>query len=98
MATQTLGADVEKILSIYKVKPHDVCLIDDSLNNLRVAKSIGFQTVLCKGWHHHGLKVARTIDYVDAQISHLRDIPRVINKVRPNVTKRRRIGFLNPYN
>ena len=89
---------LRKILTIYKVKPQDVCLIDDSLKNLRVAKSIGFQPVLCKGWHHHGLKAARTIDYVDAQISHLRDIPKVINKVRPNVTKRRRIGFLNPYN
>lgn len=87
-----------KILTIYKVKPQEVCLIDDGLNNLRTAKSVGLQTVLCKGWHHHGLSTARTISYVDGQISHIRDIPRILYKSKAVERKHKRPVFLDPFN
>ena len=89
---------LKKVLACYHVKPHECCLVDDNLNNLKVAKTVGIQTVLCKGWHHHGLEVIRPIPYVDAFISHIRDIEKILVSPTPKKQKHRRPVFLNPYN
>ncbi len=89
---------LRKVLTSHRVKPSQACLIDDNLDNLRVAKSIGMQTVLCKGWHHHGLEVIRQNLYVDAFVAHIRDIHRVMYQEKKTPRKRSRPVFLNPYN
>ncbi len=79
------------------VKPNEVCLVDDSLKNLHIAKQCGMQTVLCKGWHHHGVRATRRHNIIDAQISHLRDLARVMSTPTVSATRRRgRPIFLNP--
>lgn len=86
------------VLAKHRVKPHQACLIDDNLQNLKIAKQVGMQTVLCKGWHHHGLDVVRPMDYIDACISHIRELPRLIKKTPQNhQTTRKRPIFLNPF-
>ncbi len=82
----------------YKVLPQQCCVIDDNLNNLKVAKAVGMQTLLCKGWHHHGLSVIRQMDYIDGFISHIRDIRKILITPKRNVIKHHRPRFLNPYN
>ena len=89
---------LKNVLACHHVKPHECCLVDDNLNNLKVAKTVGIQTVLCKGWHHHGLEVIRPIPYVDAFISHIRDIKKILVSPTPKKQKHRRPIFLNPYN
>ena len=86
------------VLAKHGVQPHQACLIDDNLNNLKIAKQAGLQTVLCKGWHQHGLKAVRPMDYVDATIGHVREMPRVIKKITKAIPlKKKRPIFLNPY-
>lgn len=82
------------VLAKHGIKPQDACLVDDNLNNLKIAKQVGMQTVLCKGWHHHGLSVARPMDYVDACVSHIRELPRLIKKrATPSLPKKKRPIF-----
>ncbi len=86
------------VLAKHGVKPHQACLIDDNLHNLKIAKQVGMQTVLCKGWHHHGLGVVRPSNYVDACIGHLRELPRLIKKpIKAARFNKKRPIFLNPY-
>lgn len=87
-----------KILAEHRLAAHQCCLIDDNLFNLKVAKSVGLQTVLCKGWHHHELNVIRQSLYVDAFISHIRDIRKILVEKKQVQTKRHRPHFLDPYN
>lgn len=87
-----------KVLADHHIKANQCCLIDDNLNNLKVAKSIGIQTVLCKGWHHHGLEVIHPSLYVDAFIAHLRDIKKILIHKKETRQKHRRPQFLCPYN
>lgn len=86
-----------KISSQFNIRPSDICLIDDGINNLKVAKRLGLQTVLCKGWHHHGLSVSKNIHYIDSQIGHIREIPKVLLKEKQQETKLRKPVLLNPY-
>lgn len=88
----------KKILTEHHVEASQCCLIDDNLNNLKVAKCVGIQTVLCKGWHHHGLKVIRSSLYIDAFVAHLRDIQKVLIYKKETQRKRPRPKFLCPYN
>lgn len=92
------GCMLRHVLAKHGVLPHQACIIDDNLNNLKIAKQVGLQTVLCKGWHQHDLSVARPIEYVDAHVSHIREIPRLIKKSKTvtSVQKKRPL-FLNPY-
>ncbi len=87
-----------KILAEHHLLAHQCCLIDDNLFNLKVAKSVGLQTVLCKGWHHHEFNVTRQSLYIDAFISHIRDIRKILVEKRQVQNKRHRPHFLNPYN
>lgn len=87
-----------KILAEHRLAAHQCCLIDDNLFNLKVAKSVGLQTVLCKGWYHHELNVICQSLYVDAFISHIRDIRKILVEKKQVQTKRHRPHFLDPYN
>lgn len=69
---------LKAIAARHGLKPSQCCLIDDNLNNLKTAKTVGMQTVLCKGWHHHGLSSLAHMSYVDASVAHIRDIVRLI--------------------
>ena len=93
------AAMLKKVLTNHHIRPTDACLIDDNLGNLKVAHQLGLQTVLCKGWHHHGSEIVRPLSYVDAQISHLRDIPKIMTgRSKTKNTKRfRKPPLLNPY-
>ncbi len=91
------AAMIKKVLATHGVAPQEACIIDDNLNNLKVAHQLGLQTVLCTGWHHYGSEIARPIAYVDARIAHLKDIARLIRKpISATLTRRRRPRFLNP--
>lgn len=92
------AAMLRKVLAAHHLDPKECCLIDDNLNNLKVAKQIGLQTVLCKGWHHHGLEVIRPCLYVDAFVSHIRDLSKVLISPKRRASKPHRPKFLNPYN
>ena len=86
------------VLANHGIKPHQACLIDDNLHNLKIAKQVGMQTVFCKGWRHHGLDVVRPMAYVDACISHVRDLPRLIKKSTAKTrSHKKRPIFLNPF-
>lgn len=87
-----------KIVAEHHLQAHQCCLIDDNLFNLKVAKSVGLQTVLCKGWHHHKFNVIRQSLYVDAFISHIKDIQKILLEKKQARVKRHRPQFLNPYN
>lgn len=89
---------LKKVLAQHHVLAHQCCLIDDNLNNLKIAKSVGLQTVLCKGWHHHGLEVIRPCPYIDAFVSHIRDIEKILVSQKSVQRKTKRPKFLNPYN
>ena len=68
------------------------------LNNLKIAKSVGMQTVLCKGWHHHGIEAVRPFPYVDACVAHVRDIKKILVSPQKPKPRFKRPKFLNPYN
>ena len=60
---------------------------------LRLAKKVGMQTVLCKGWHHHGLSAVAHMGYVDAIVAHIRDIARLIKspQIKKNARRKNRL-------
>lgn len=58
----------------------DCVLVEDSLRNLRQAKRLGLQTVWCVG--NAGHRVVRRPVYVDAVISTVKDLPRLVAGVR----------------
>ncbi len=89
---------LRKVLAEHHVAAHQCCLIDDSLNNLKIAKSVGMQTVLCKGWHHHGIEAVRPFPYVDACVAHVRDIKKILVSPQKPKPRFKRPKFLNPYN
>ena len=93
------AAMLQKVLTNHGIRPTEACLIDDNLCNLKVAHQLGLQTVLCKGWHHHGTEIVKPINYVDAQISHLRDIPKVLTRRQEskNNKRPRKLPMQNPY-
>mgnify|MGYP005951904083 FL=1 len=81
------------IIARHGLRPYQCCLIDDNLNNLKTAKKVGMQTVLCKGWHHHGLSAVAHMDYVDATVAHIRDIVRLIKspQIKKNARRKNRL-------
>ncbi len=60
-------------------RPGEVCLVDDSPFNLRVAARCGLRTVWCSGYRvrHQKILWRRVYPFVDHEIVHLRDLPRV---------------------
>ena len=89
---------LRKVLAEHHVSAHHCCLIDDSLNNLKIAKSVGIQTVLCKGWHHYGIEAVRPCSYIDACVAHIRDVKKILVSSKKPSPKSKRPKFLNPYN
>ena len=81
------------IIARHGLRPYQCCLIDDNLNNLKTAKKVGMQTVLCKGWHHHGLSAVAHMGYVDAIVAHIRDIARLIKspQIKKNARRKNRL-------
>ena len=58
------------------VKPRDCVLVEDSLRNLRAAKSLGMLTVWCTGNAGRSRAVQKPV-WVDSVISTAKDLPRL---------------------
>lgn len=61
------------------VRRNEATIVDDSLMNLKVAKSIGLQTVWCVGYRlkHDRITHRQAVNYVDHQITHIRELQRL---------------------
>jgi putative hydrolase of the HAD superfamily len=70
------------LLAREKLHPSDCCLVEDTLQNLKSAKSLGLRTVWVTGWGHTTRKNHGCPQGVDLKVQSITQLPRAITRMR----------------
>jgi putative hydrolase of the HAD superfamily len=69
------------VLAREKLKPHQCLLVEDTVVNLKSAKSLGLRTIWVTGWGHATKKTVGCPQGVDMKVQSVTQLPRAIARL-----------------